>query len=860
MKKKLTLGFALVLALGIVLSSCSLFGNNQTEDTPSGAGNKTTFSQIVVESLELDILEVRNAVFDLLGPISIVTDVDAAKSMEIVIGNTTRSITSAAASELEKLGATAGSGKYGYVIYSDGSSVCVYWQDDQLSSLALAKFITICIDRDKLNLQSGVIHSDIFDEAELVRDAKWLAIQESVSPEVYSALRAWYSNFDGSTTVGWLANLYDTEIGGFYYSNSARDNEPFRPDLESTYQTITVIKSMGAISDYNTDLPNDFRASVVAFVKSTQSSVDGYFYHAQWGSRDKLQVDRYGRDLTWATTLINSIKVDTDGDGVAEKQYPNYCAPSGLKCEEHSKNGGSCSTVTASVSGGIVAASSISRSILNGVSSAVLGISTSTVRPVAASAPDYSSSEAFIAWLEAYNTTIKIDSGNAHNIDAMQSDIIARGYSDELLDYLDAVQAEVWEEQEEAGEVHSGCWQYTADYKLVWGLHKYMTFYNNAAHGRSITYHKELIESCKVVILSPADKNYYVNDIMNMWTAISKIVSNAKTYNPSVVPELYETVKKDIIPLIEMTTEKLLQFRLENGTFTTDPDLTSRPILYGVSISLGVKEADVNANLLTNGLHGAIYTAIGVTSVPLCTSADGKLFVETVSTLDPIEKIPQDTGETFTFDDVTLDKLQNDYKISSTVQTSAFKLETLYDYDMDSEVLSYTSGIATNSNNRGDSLFIKASNSGGNCNVAEFDFLLAEVSHDSHLFQISLGNGFMFMIYKSGDYYKIVALSSTNISLGTEMLVNTSMKLRTDEWHTIRVEAYDPEEGETIPTIKFYIDEAHVATTNMYIGSKSGNAYNSTFTSLEIYGCAPVYTVLYLDNVYLNREYIELED
>jgi hypothetical protein len=78
-------------------------------------------------------------------------------------------------------------------------------------------------------------------EDELARDVKWMAIKESVSPEIYSALRTWYSNFDGSVSVGWLANLYDTEIGGFYYSNSARDNEPFRPDLESTFQTITLI-------------------------------------------------------------------------------------------------------------------------------------------------------------------------------------------------------------------------------------------------------------------------------------------------------------------------------------------------------------------------------------------------------------------------------------------------------------------------------------------------------------------------------------------------------------------------------------------------------------------------------------------
>ena len=45
----------------------------------------------------------------------------------------------------------------------------------------------------------------------------------------------------------WLASLYDKETGGFYYSITGRDNEPFRPDIESTYQAVSLILGSGLL-------------------------------------------------------------------------------------------------------------------------------------------------------------------------------------------------------------------------------------------------------------------------------------------------------------------------------------------------------------------------------------------------------------------------------------------------------------------------------------------------------------------------------------------------------------------------------------------------------------------------------------
>ena len=851
MKNRLLVALSVLLVCVISLASCGLFGGDGTGDKQPGADGKVSFKQIVLGDAELDILALRSQIFDIIGAVPSVTDAEAAVECEIVIGDTTRSVTAAAKSELEKLKAS-GASTYGYIIYFDGKSVSVYWEHEQLSSLALAKFESICVKSKRLELTSGVIDSKIYTQAELEQDAKWQAIETTASSEVYQALRNWYGLFNGPYTVGWLANLYDPEIGGFYYSNSARDNEPFRPDLESTYQALNWLSSHKAIN-YN-DLPNEMKAQIVAFAKSTQSAEDGYFYHKQWGDRSQLQVDRYGRDLTWATWLIKNLKVDTDGDGVGEQQYPNYCAPS-LKCEEHAKNGGSCSTVS-SVSYRVDASVGVTSPFGSTVSSAVSRAASSVVRPTASTGLNFSSADAFIESLATYNATVKENSGNAHNINALQDDIWAKGYDDELLDFLDNAQAEVYEEQTASGEEPSGCWQYTADYKLVWGLHKYMPFYNASGRGRTVTYHKELVESCMKVILSPADGKYAVNDIMNMWTAINHVITNAKTYAKDKVPELQAMVRDNALDLIAMSSEKILQFRLEEGTFTTDTSLTSRANLYGVSISLGAKEADVNANLLVGNLANAPFNTMGFSPVPLCTSDDGEMFVETISELEPIDKIPQPEAKIEDFDGKNISVLNNSYYATWKQNSSDCVVDIVEDYETDSDVLYFRSGIGSTVNNQADYLYLKAGNSGGNCNVAEFDFRLVSVSKDSHIFQIKVGDGFQFIMYKSGDYLTISAIQSENVSLGSEKLVTTAHKLPAFEWCKIRIEVFDPLEGEYTPTIKFYVNEELVGTTSMYYGSASGKGYSPVFTQLTIYSCAPVATEIYLDNVYLNRENI----
>ena len=72
-------------------------------------------------------------------------------------------------------------------------------------------------------------------------------VAASCGREVADAVSELHSLFDDGI-YKWLAGLWDSSIGGFYYSNSARDNAEFLPDMESTAQAFNNLESTGIIA------------------------------------------------------------------------------------------------------------------------------------------------------------------------------------------------------------------------------------------------------------------------------------------------------------------------------------------------------------------------------------------------------------------------------------------------------------------------------------------------------------------------------------------------------------------------------------------------------------------------------------
>ncbi|MBQ7387346.1 MAG: InlB B-repeat-containing protein [Clostridia bacterium] len=665
------------------------------------------------------------------------------------------------------------------------------------------------------------------------QDKMWRDYEASLDAKTYTALKKMYDFYDGYSTVNWLARLWDDKLGGFYYSNSARDYEGYLVDLESTNQAISWLKANGVISSVN-DLPNSMKLSIVKFAKSTQCATDGYFYHPQWPQGTaNLNTDRYGRDLGWATGLINDLKVDTDGDGVEEKQFPSYCAPNGNKCKTHYYGGGSCSYLTSAAS---LAVTSRADTALTGafsnstVSTAVSHLTSSTVTPTAtvSSKPDYSSAEAFSAWLEAYNSTIKVDSGKAHNLSALKSEIIAKGYGKIVLDHLDRVQKEVYNEQVAAGETPTGMWQKPVNYRAVWGLLKYSSFYNDGTCGREIKYALEMVDTAIKVINMPADGEYYMNDLFNQWSSINNLISNVKKYNPDKLEAVYAKFRASAPTLIDNSLAKITPFKTADGGFGYTCTGNSLSTIYGVPISKGLVESDVNGTSLCFSMYRAIFTCLGYEVILPCSYEDYARFLRIANTPKPTENFSSGVPDT----------------ITETKKTSEYNLSTVTDpKDAGNKVLSFTSGIITTTS---DKITFSTLSQTGSCFVFESDLYVKSTSSDGNLFQINMGGAYMIMLHKSGSKVTVMETDTT-----AKSPTSTTGTASTDEWFNLRVEYYTHTGlGTSTPKIKVFINDKLSAESTLYFGKCDSKTPATQYKTVSFYSMKAVKTVLLIDNCY----------
>lgn len=423
-----------------------------------------------------------------------------------------------------------------------------------------------------------------------------ITIKDLNAPEdVASALERLREFYNGSAIVNWQAGLWDTEVGAFYYSNSARDTEGYFPDIESTVQLLRRLEISGAFADYNNDfsaaLPECIKEKLIAFARDMQSPEDGFFYHRQWRGMS-LSTARVGRDLSWAIGLLKSLGAQ-----------PLWDAPDGTKG-------------------------------LYGSPSTNSGAQKSEKKQ----SLDFATEEEYLAWLEEFNATIKENSGRAHEMNAMRAEISGKGFVRATLDYLDRIQDEVYAEQTEAGEEPTGLWQKPVNYRAVWGLLKFMPFYNDQNHGRPIRYAADIVKTCVKVIAMPPDGKYYMNDLYNQWSGINSLLGNVKKYNPELLPSIYEITRANAASLIDNSLEKIKPFAKADGSFSYKGDGRSLSNIYGVPISLGAEEGDVNATALCCSMYKCIFTCLGYTDVPLMSPADGARFIETIVKAEPVVK------------------------------------------------------------------------------------------------------------------------------------------------------------------------------------------------------------------------------
>ena len=125
------------------------------------------------------------------------------------------------------------------------------------------------------------------DKFLLYKEQKWQSFEKKYGKELCDALKEWHSLYTDEV-VEWLAGLYDARIGGWYYSESARDNDMVEyraktydllPDVESTNQALNFLQSAGMVDDfgasYATALPDWMKKDIGSWVYNLQDE-DGF--------------------------------------------------------------------------------------------------------------------------------------------------------------------------------------------------------------------------------------------------------------------------------------------------------------------------------------------------------------------------------------------------------------------------------------------------------------------------------------------------------------------------------------------------------------------------------------------------------
>ena len=384
------------------------------------------------------------------------------------------------------------------------------------------------------------------------RDELWQELADKTTPELSEAMRELYSLYSDEL-VDWFASLYDIDIGGFYYSASARDNEKtvwaekeylLLPDAESTCQALGFIGGSGMSekfdNDYSKSLPKWMAEDIANYIYGLQDP-DGYFYHPQWGKN--IALSRRARDFNWSLSMLERLG-----------RTPKY--PTILDADSEKKE------------------------------------SSETLIPDHLSSP-----EKFAEYLESLN--INERSYNIGNqLSSQYAQIKAMGLSDQLIDFLNAHQ-----------HPESGHWHNELCYFAVNGIMKISGIYNGA--GKPIPNAMAAAKSAIFAITSDEEVRAVV-DLWNTWIAVRAIVNNLRNAgDEESAAEIVKILWDNAPAMIRKSREKIAPFQKEMGSFSyarnyACPTSQGSPVTYGTQ-----REGDINATvissyLLVNSLFNAL--------------------------------------------------------------------------------------------------------------------------------------------------------------------------------------------------------------------------------------------------------------
>ncbi len=775
MKKRILLVASLLLLTLLAFTGCNFF-KKPGENKPSGnlpGSDSIIFGgdfKIVVpekfpEAYGNYIFELDNILAEITGKASsIVKDSEAAYKHEILLGETNRELSSKAYRRLDRM-IDDKDETVGYVLYSDGSSIAIAFDSTESLELALEKLEGTYFSPSygKAEVPSGVLHEWKYDIVQLYeeRDAiimneRWQALEKEITDSGYdgkatvAAFKQLYTLYTDKIYM-WMADLYDPVLGGFYYSNSGRNTLGFLPDIESTMQILNFIRYSG-MNNRPDEYPEEFKTAIVEFVKTKQSSLDGYFYHPQW--EDLVITDeRRGRDQMWALEILRMFR-----------SQPLYD--------------------TGGVSGSLGAPGVSPTSYLASPLKRSTAFSVSKVIPTA-TLDHLSSQSAFKAYLDSQNWADAYVTGN--RLAAQVTSIKSAGLLPYCIEYLNGKQRAngMFDDQE-------------GDY-AVNGFLKIAALYQNAQ--TVIPRSDKAAEFC-LDVLSEDEPAGTVCWVYNVWYSLDIITSLLYDSGNSSNIELADTIRgslrKNAPKYLSISLQKYGTFLKPDGSFSFTPDKTS-DLSQGMPVAVsGTNEGDVNGTYISSiGLMGYIFGALDYERVEPYTENDYKLFIKRIGELDAVIKNGTSAGGGINF--AGLNNLNDAFHaISNTVldiRPEEFDEDTdpnwaycILDEDLSTEESSERGQFIEYAKpNFGFETRVEIANRSVNKSrfIYEFDlkFMGGNVENGSWHTRFALyGNGKRF--------YSILAYTLEDGSLALGSRNEPIAVIPCDEWHTLRFEYY----------------------------------------------------------------------
>ena len=424
---------------------------------------------------------------------------------------------------------------------------------------------------------------------EKMRAEKFAAAAKAIGDEGARALSELYGLYDERFYL-WLAGLWEPEIGGFYYSNSARDTEGYLPDIESTAQAMNGLSNLGIFEGRgghysNGGTPEFMRERLIAFASSLIDPEDGYAYHPQWGYN--ITTSRRGRDLNWTVGLLKNLGATPPCETAYDKL--SRLSSSEKKSEE---------------------------------AKAVL--------------PEHlHSTEAFSEYLLQFEDPSsryyieKNSYGSGNLLQSQMSQFKAAG--EEYLNLLFAMFER--HQREDNGSYEAG-----ASYNATNGLMKIMLMYSAA--GREFPMAERALLTT-VAAATGEERPGWVCCFYNPIITILNLLNNIKKFGS---PERAEALRKMIIEnaprLIRVTKEKIKIFAKADGGFSYYPEHTisgsqNAPVALDKCV-----ESDVNASCISStGVLSNLCSVLGIERIPAFCQEDGDLFFDIIERAEVKPKI-----------------------------------------------------------------------------------------------------------------------------------------------------------------------------------------------------------------------------